>query len=397
MKPYAYLLLAVLGTLCARPVLADCAADATVAEVRAAYDRGQQREKSGDARGALSAYVEAQQYTCDTNPVDAEAARRAARLAMPLANDARLRGDLAEAFELYEMGGHFAIADGALIAWITAQPDDPALHARARQHFSYRTQAAFAQNEALRILAAGAYKPDPRHIAAVNAMPARGVERALADEAAAFDEQYLAAYQALIRSRPANSTDIAALQQFTARAQAFQARHPGDALRRSLQALQRAQAWERESDPKLAAALGKLRADRAASRAIQLTGKYADTPALLERALDYLGHGVSDSTLREPGMMRVRQQAEALGDSAASRQSFDLAIEYYGIARADAKSDRMRSQRQALAQQQMQPAIAAMQRDAQALMAQFSDPQKVAEMKRQAQEIQRALQAGAPR
>jgi hypothetical protein len=391
-KQIACMLVAVLGALSAETTMADCAAEATVADVREAYARGQQREQAGDARGALGAYVSAQQYTCDINPVDADAARRAARLALPLAAAAKARGDHAGAFEVLEMGGHFAAADGALLAWIAAQPDDLALYARARQHFSYRALPAFQENEELRLSLLGAYKVDPRHLALVKAMPVRGVERALADEATAFDEQYLAGYQELIRSRPENTTDIAALQQFTVRAQAFHARLGRDALGESLQALQRAQAWEREADPKVAAGLGKYRVERAASRAALLTGRFADTPALLERALDYLAHGTGDTAAREPALLRVRQQAEALGDGAAAKQSFQLAIEYYGIARADAKADRLQAQRQVLAQQQMQPSIAAMQRDATALMAQFADPQKVAEMKRQALEAQRALQ-----
>ena len=76
-------------------------------------------------------------------------------------------------------------------------------------------------------------------------------------------------------------------------------------------------------------------------------------------------------------------------------RTYQLAIEYYDVARADAKAERTRAQLQALAQQQLQPTIAAMQRDAEALRAQFSDPQKIAEMKRQALEAQRVLQSGA--
>jgi hypothetical protein len=391
-KRFACLLVAAMGTLGAEITMADCAADATVAEVRAAYARGQQREKGGDLRGALGDYANAQQYTCELNPVDADAARSAARLSMPLATAAKARGDHAAAFELLELGGHFAAADSALLAWIATQPDDPALYAKAKRHFEYRALAAFQENEELRLSILGAYKVDPRHLALVKAMPVRGAERALADEAAAFDEAYLAGYQDLIRSRPENTTDVAVLQQFTVRAQAFHASHPDDALRASLQALQRVQAWEREADPKTATALGKFRVERATARATLLTTRFADTPALLERAMDYLAHGTGDSALREPGLQRVRQQAEALGDGAAAKQSFQLAIEYYGIARADAKADRLQAQRQALAQQQMQPSIAAMQRQAEALRAQYSDPQKIAEMKRQALEAQRALQ-----
>ncbi len=115
---------------------------------------------------------------------------------------AKTRGDHAAAFELYQMGGHFAAADSELLSWAATQPDDVALYARVREHFSYRTQPAFAANEKLRLQITGAYKPDPRHLALVRAMPVHGVERALADEATAFDEQYLTAYQALMPFAP---------------------------------------------------------------------------------------------------------------------------------------------------------------------------------------------------
>lgn len=395
MKHMATLVLAAAGLITTGQALADCAAEATVAEVRAAYARGQQREQAGDARGALGAYVSAQQYTCDPNPVEADAARRAAALARPLGDAAKARGEHEAAFELYQKGGHFAAADSELLAWSAAAPDDPALYARVREHFSYRAEPAFAANEKLRLQVTGAYQPDPRHLALVKAMPVRGVERALAGEAAAFDERYLAACQALLRSRPQDPTDMAALQQFNARAQAFHAQYPRDALGDSLQALERVQAWERAAGPALAATLAQHRSERATARAAVLTSRFADTPKLLEGALDYLELAAGDSAAREPGLLKVRRQAEQLGDQAAARQSLDLAIEYYDIARADAKRQQLQARREVQVQQRMQPAIAAMQRDAAAIQAQLADPQYVAELKRQALEAQRALQADA--
>ena len=73
MKPIASCLSGVIGLLPLNGAYADCAADATVADVRKAQARGQQLEKSGDARGALAAYVAAQTYTCEANPVATEA------------------------------------------------------------------------------------------------------------------------------------------------------------------------------------------------------------------------------------------------------------------------------------------------------------------------------------
>ena len=55
MKHFASCLLGLMGLLGTGAALADCAADATVADVRKAHARGQQLEKSGDSRGALAA------------------------------------------------------------------------------------------------------------------------------------------------------------------------------------------------------------------------------------------------------------------------------------------------------------------------------------------------------
>ena len=91
----------------------------------------------------------------------------------------------------------------------------------------------------------------------------------------------------------------------------------------------------------------------------------------------------------------MRRQAETLGDAALAKRHYQLAIDYFDVAGADDKAERARTQLQAMAQQQMQPTLAAMQRDAEALKAQFSDPARIAEMQRQAREMQRALQKSA--
>lgn len=395
MRNLATCMLGAVALLAAGPALADCAADATVNDVRQAYARGQQKEKAGDARGALGAYVAAQEYTCDPNPVAAEAARRAAAIAKPLGDAARAKGDHAAAFDFYERGGHFAAADRELLARIESAPDDASLYGEALRHTQYRALPAFQKNEASRIQATGPYVLDAGLVKALAAMPMKAADRALAVEAAAFDEPWFAQYMALIGSRPENPTDFAALQQFGSRMQAFQAAHPKDPLRAPLEALSQLRNWEsRVVDEKLAETLARRRAERADARAAVLVQKYAAAPQLLDLAIDYLGQSSADSTTREPRVQKVRRQAEALGDAALAAKRYQLAIDYFGVAGARDKEDRSRNALQAMAQQQMQPSIAAMQRDAEALRAQFADPQKIAEMQRQAQEAQRALQSG---
>lgn len=385
-----------IGTSIAGPVLADCAADATVDDVRQAFNRAVQREKAGDAVGALGAYVAAQEYTCEPNPVNTLAAARAAALAKPLGDAARARGDHAAAFDFYERGGHFAAADRAMLARIGASPDDVSLYTQALAHVQYRALPAFQANEAARIAVTGAYAPDAGLEAAVAAMPGKAVDRLMATEMAAFDEAWLAKYMALIRERPENLTDLAAIQRFSGRMQALQAGLKHDPLREGARVIDRMRSWESAvRDQELAATLARRRAARADARVLVLTRRYADAPALLTLAIDYLERAVDDSGALAPRAAHIRRQAEALGDAAAGRQQLQLAIDYYAVADADTKLAQTQARQQAVAQAAMQPTIDAMQRDALAMAAQFADPARVAEMQRQAQEAQRALQSGA--
>ena len=59
---------------------ADCAADATVADVQRLFAAAQKFEHEGRDDRAFHAYIGAQQYTCEPNPVAKQAAQRAAVL-----------------------------------------------------------------------------------------------------------------------------------------------------------------------------------------------------------------------------------------------------------------------------------------------------------------------------
>src|SRR5690606_5194337 len=297
MKILATSMLGAMGLMAVNSAWADCAADATISDVKQAYARGQQLEKSGDARGALSAYVAAQEYTCDPNPVAADAARRAAVIAKPLGDAAKAKGDHAAAFDFYERGGHFAAADHALVARIHQAPDDSALYAESLRHTRYRVLPAFQANEAVRIKVTGAYTLDPDLLKVVETMPVKATERALAAESAAFDEAWMAEYVALMNGRPQNPADFVALQEFAGTMQAFQARHRKDPLQDSLDAMAQLRKWESQVlDNTLAATLARRRAERAEARATLLAQKYAAAPKLLELAIDYLGHSSGDSS-----------------------------------------------------------------------------------------------------
>jgi hypothetical protein len=395
MSAVKLLLGAALALVVTQPALADCAADSTVAEVRQAYARGQQREQAGDGVGALGAYVAAQSYTCDPNPVAADAARRAMGLGRTLGDAATARGDHAAAFDLYERGGHFAKADRALLARIEAVPEDVQLYALALRHVRNRDPSSFQANEALRIGLTGPYTLDARLVATVAAMPERGAQRALAAEAAAFDEAWYARYLSVLQSRPEDLTDFAALQQFSARMQALQVGLKQDPLRAPLQAIDELRSWESQlMEPALAAKLARLRIDRATARAATLADKYAQAPALLDLAIDYLGRAGEGAG--EAGAQQLRRQAERLGDAADAGARYQLAMDYFSVAGADAKAQATSTRQQAAARSRMQPSLETMQQQAAALQAQMPDPAQIAELQRQAQELQRSLQSANP-
>lgn len=396
MKTVSSLIAAVL--LCAGAGLAhaDCAADATVREVTASFAKGEQAEKAGDTKAALGHYVAAQEYTCDPNPVAGKAAARAAAIAKPLGDAAAAKGNHEAAFDFYQRGGHFRAADKALIDWTAARPDDPELYDKARQHFEYRASPAFQQNEKVRIGVTGAYSLDASFMTRVKNMPTAGVERALLAEAAAFQDTYLQKRVALVQSRPEDPLDVAGQQQYVARAQALAAQFPRDHLRESRDALELVRRWgvktvnagERE-------AFERRMQERAQTRIAALTQKYPADPGLLEAATDYVTYLAGESAGKDARIVAIKSQAEKLGDAAAAKQHLMLAAEYYGVAGADAKAQRANEQLRVMAQSRMQPAIDAARRDAEALAAQFADPAKRAELQRQAQEAQRAMQESA--
>jgi len=387
----ALLIAGVLGTtLDAR---ADCAADATVEDTKRHYARGQELEREGKPRAALAAYVRAQEYTCDKNPVELPAAQRAAALALPLAQAAEQARDFETAYRLYEDGGHFAASDHALVAFVQSKPDDPHVYRRAREVLEYRASPAFQSNSKVRLSVTGAYTQDPRHLAELRKVPGVGAERAFKAEAAAFDEQYLREYVELAQSRPDDPTDVAALKPWEARMQALHRRWPNDPLKASRDALSLAHEWSVVADtPALREQIAAKRRERIEQRIVTLTRSYHRAPELLDAAIDYQTSMHIDDAAKEARVAAIRSQAASLGDEAMSQRRFVLAAEFYRVARLDAKADQAREQQQQHVKAKLQPSMDRMQKQAEELQKAFSDPKAVAQMQEQARQMQKALQ-----
>jgi hypothetical protein len=384
-----------LGSLViAGPSFADCPGP-FLRDAKRAYEQAKSAESAGRKEVALYSYKEAQGSVCEgANPYEADAAKRAAPLGLELGSAAEKQGDLDRAFQRYEAGGHYAPADRVLIQIIRANPDSPGAYQRAEGHFRNRAEGWFTENNAVAIKAAGGYSLDPKFIAEVKAMPAKGVERAIQKEAAAFNEQYLKDVVQAAQSGPDDLTDVNAIQRGISAQQAIMQKWKNeDLVKTSREALRTLRSWSYATQDKQlqSRAVTKV-AELKELRATTLRQKYSGAPKLLEEAMDYYRITDSDDP-KVPGQLAaVRSQAMKLGDEANSKQRYSLAIAYYEAADADDKADAIREKQQQLAMQKMQPSIDQARKQAEAMQKEFSDPAKVEAMRKQAEAMQKQMQ-----
>ncbi|MGE3958649.1 MAG: hypothetical protein AB7H96_18195 [Vicinamibacterales bacterium] len=380
----------------ATPALADCPVTATEAqEILRAFPAAEAAERSNRLTDALDLYVKAQGFLCDGNPNAAQAARRAAALSLPFAKAAEQRGTFDEAFRRYEQGGHYGLADRALLSHLRRHPDDVSLVGRHISHFAQRSLASFAENHRDQLAAAGAYLSDATLRSELEAMPTRGIERAMTREAAAFDERYLAERVRLVQARPEPDADnMAAMQSAIAAEEAFRKKWPGDLVKQAQEQLLLARQWAAivPDGEALRTRTDEATRARAESRASILIEKYAGAPEMLEAAADYY-RSLEHLTPAESRVTRVRSRAATLGDRARAEGRFTLAIDYYDVAGLSEKAELVRAQRQEAVMQRARPAIDEARRAAEAIAAQFGDPAVVDAMKKEAEAARAAAEA----
>jgi hypothetical protein len=272
--------------------------------------------------------------------------------------------------------------------------DEPSAFQAAREYFDTRSIESFQSNNAAAIKAAGAYKPDPKLIAEVMAMPAKGFERAAQREAAAFNEAYLREYVQMIQSRADDVTDAAAIQRTVNAAQAFaQKWRDEDPMKSSREALQAMRMWGLngggERLAKQAEAAFTQRADQHAQLLVQ---KYSGAPKLLDDAMTFIAMQSLEQSKTDARVGAIKAQAAKLGDEASAKKRYLLAAEYYDVAGDSAKAQAAREQQNQLATQKMRPQIDAAQRQAAELQKEFSDPAKVQAMREQAEAARKSIQ-----
>jgi len=382
------------GTFIASQAFADCAGG-SLAEIKKSYETAQSYERAGKNEAALFAYRASEGDTCEgANPYEADAARHAATLGLPIGTAYEKQGDFQRAFNAYEAGGHFAAADRALMAETRTRQDEPSAFQRAREHFDTRALPAFQSNNKAALKITGAYQPDSKLVAEVAALPAKAVEHTLQKETAAFNEQYLRDYVQVIQSRPDDPTDGQAMQRAVAAQQAFAQKYQdADPIKASQQALYLLRQWGSAApDATVQKTALTQFAQRTLGHADALAQKYSGAPKLLEDATAYYNMQEIDDAKKRAQIASVKAQALKLADAASAKQRFSLASEYYHVAGEDAKAKAADEQAHKLAMAKMQPSIDAAQKQAEALKAQYSDPQKVQQMKEQAEAMKKALQ-----
>jgi hypothetical protein len=372
---------------------ADC--DGTNDDAKRLLAEGKAFESQGKKQPALFKYQAATGYFCEkVNPYAPEAAKRAAPLALELGAAAEKRGEFEISKQLYEAGGHYAAADRAYMQYVRANADNAGSWEAAVAHFNNRQEEWFLSNNAASLEVVKGYKPDPKLIAEVDAMPARALERLTKKEAGAFNEEYLREYVQASQSRPNDPTDAAGMQRSVGIHQAFAQKWKGeDLLKTSRETLSNLRFWGIKSrDPQYAKTVLTRVSQLVEQRASTLRQKYSAAPKLLEDAIDYYHVLGSEDSKARAEIVATRAQALKLGDEANAKQRLGLAAEYYSAADQREKAQAARDRNQQLAMQKMQPQIDAARKQQEEMQKQFGDPAKVEEMRKQAAAAAKAIQ-----
>jgi hypothetical protein len=414
----------------AADALADCTGGASLQYVRSAYAEAQAHERAGKLEDALYSYVETQARLCDgDNPLALTAAKKAAQIAKPLAAAEEMQSHFAEAARLYDMGGYYAESDRVHMANVRAHPDDPRAAVAAFEWLKDHgapvfgasdASPAFQANHKVRLSVTGPYVQDPRLVPEIKATMAKGADRALQREAAAFNdsEEYLRERVAVIQARPEDGADFQASYAWSQQRLApFAQKWPDNPLKKSRDELDRLAAWSSLDEGIYVATTGNLLTDvalmkraqaRAEERAAALEQRYSGAPKSLEDAIAYYEFAYSrlpnatdeqDRLRTAQGDARIRQvkaQSMKLGDAANAQGRLVLAHDYYEAAGDSAKAMAAQAKYDQLARQKLQPAIDEATKQGQALAAGFGSPAQIEAMKKQAQEAARAMKAQPP-
>jgi hypothetical protein len=278
----------------------------------------------------------------------------------------------------------------------TIRPDalEPRAYANGKAHFRTRQDTWFAENNAAAIKVTGPYKPDPKLIAEIDALPAKGIDYAIKKELASFNEEMLREFVQVVQSQPDDPTDAGAVQRMISTQQAFSQKWKSDgSTKTSQEALQTLRSWSNTVEDKALAESTAARVRQISeARATTLRTKFYGAPQLLREAMDYYYLSVSDNSGVDAKVAAIRAHALKLGDEANAKNRYGLASSYYDVADAREKGEAVRERGRQAAMTKMQPQIDQARKQADAIAKEYSDPAKVAEMQKQAEAMRKAMQ-----
>ncbi|HSX84715.1 MAG TPA: hypothetical protein VLE50_04875 [Cellvibrio sp.] len=377
---------------------ADCVADISVSDAHQLLQRGEQLEREGNLYEALHRYKAAQGYVCEDggNPVAGTAARKAAELAIMQGKKAEAHQlfysdgqDKPGAFQWYEIGGHYAAADRALVAALKQQPEDRNLSAKAQEHFYIRAEEYFIANNQLRIRITGSYKVDPIHVAYVRQLPYDNVGKLLSKTAQQLPDAYLQELAALEKQKHTiKPGDIAANIQLQQDAGQFEQRWRSDRVKDVSKLFYEATDWTRQMRDYAEAEQLRKRIDSVKlAHADKLLTHYAHLPEVFSQAMDY--YQEMDLTGK---INQARKQANQFAEKAMADNFYERAARYYRIAGEDAKEDLANMKYQEQSEQLSAEMSAGYAQQAAELQQLYNDPEKIRALQQQALEMQKQLQ-----
>lgn len=375
---------------------ADCAGE-NATDKKRHYQQALAFQAKADDWGAAQAFNRAVGYVCagEKNTVEKDAAERAAEIGLRRGKKASQTKQLLNtespqlsAYHWFELGGHFAMADDALINGLKQSAYDVRTVRMAIEHFDNRELTAFNSNNAAKIAATQAYRTDPKHSDLVRKIPGQQVERGFARLDKLLDPAFLQKKAELERKqlvlKPGDMAGAAKLQREST---AFHQRWSNDPLRAMQDGYSEVHAWIQlvRSPEREQLETRRLKHMNALGRS--LMGNYSSSPDLMNEAMNYFRESQDEAMQKH-----IRQAALKEARKAESEQHYRLAASLYQLAdeyelaeQADQKAGEQTEQ----ASDAMVPSMAEMLE----LQKQFNDPEAIKAMQAQAMEMQKQIQA----
>ena len=375
---------------------ADCVADLSVADAQQAYQKGTALEAQGQLWDAINHYATAQGYVCEDsgNPVAKQALAKAIALGSKQGQIEEQKGNLfkdgklAGAFQWYEKGAQFALADKALIAALKKTPANRQLSAFAQEHFKTRGEAYFAANNKQAINATGGYQLDPSFDRYVISLPPTNIERLLNSYQTLLPDSYLQAFAKLEQQKDAlQPGDIAGVVNIQQASTQFQQQWKTDRLEDAEDAFDEAHSWTQQvRNYKEADALRTKIVQVRLAHADRIATSYAGTAKLVDSALQFYRQQDKNTQIKT-----LEQKARNNADQAMAAKQYQRASDFYNLIGDSGKEQQAREKLDAQQEQLAQDAQMGSAAQIAEMQKMYSDPKKIQALQKQAQEMRKQL------